>query len=298
MRLAAWIAVVFSAVSLFAAGEFDFLPETVASVNGKAVTREMVIARLRKTGGGFAESGRASLIAAAKNAAETEIYFYLLGRLMAVEGIAPSEETAAKKLEELEKAVPNDMPESVRRELRKLAVSEHFRWNVALQEYLGKVAPEVIAVSPVEVEQRYRLNQEQFRLPEQFRFGVIRVRKSRPEAREVAEAARARLLQGEDFDRVAAEVDPDGGMLPDAEILGILKQGDPSLPVNTVSRILENDDAYFLIKIKSKTPGRFIPLEQLAPYLQLQLASEKAGRALELLLRGELRRAHVQFFIE
>ena len=65
-----------------------------------------------------------------------------------------------------------------------------------------------------------------------------------------------------------------------------------------MSRILENEDAYFLIKIKSKTPGRFIPLEQVAPYLQLQLASEKAGRALELLLREELRKANIQFFIE
>ena len=60
---------------------------------------------------------------------------------MAVEGIVPSERAAAAKLAELEKAVPHGMPDEVRRELRKLASSEHFRWNVALQEYLAKVAP-------------------------------------------------------------------------------------------------------------------------------------------------------------
>lgn len=298
MRLAAWIPAVFAATAVWAAGEFDFLPETVASVNGEAITREMVVARMRNSGVSFAESSRATLVAAAKSAAETEIYFYLLGRLMAAEGVAPSEKAAQEKLVQLEKAVPNGMPDPVRSELRKLASSEHFRWNVALQEYLGKVAPETIAVSPVEIEQRYRINQEQFRLPEQYQLGVIRVRKNRPEAREIAENTRARLLQGEQFDRVAAEVDPDGELLPDAEILDILKQGDPSLPAGSVSRILENDDAYFIIKIKSKSPGRFVPLEQLTPYLRLQLASEKAGRVLELLLRGELRKANIQFFIE
>lgn len=298
MRLSASIPALFLAASLFAAGEFDSLPEIVAAVDGKAITREAVIARLRKNGMSFSEENRASLPAAAKSAAETEIYFYLLGRLLAAEGISPSEKAAAEKLEELEKAVPNGMPDQVRKELRKLAGSEHFLWNVALQEYFAKVAPEVIAVSPVEVEQRYRLTQEEFRLPEQYQLGVIRVRKSRPEARELAETARARLLQGEDFDRVAAEIDPDAEMLPDAEIIEILRQGDPSLPLHSVSRILENDDAFFLIKIKSKTPGRFIPLEQVAPYLRLQLASEKSGRALELLLRRELRKADVRFFIE
>lgn len=298
MRLAAWIPAVFAATAVWAAGEFDFLPETVASVNGEAITREMVVARMRNSGVSFAESSRASLVAAAKSAAETEIYFYLLGRVMAVEGIVPSERAAAAKLAELEKAVPHGMPDEVRRELRKLASSEHFRWNVALQEYLAKVAPEVIVVSPVEIEQRYRINQEQFRLPEQLQLGVIRVEKSRPEARELVESARARLLQGEDFDRVAAEVDPGAESYPDAELLEILKQGDPSLPVNTVSRVLENEEAFFLMKIKSKTPGRFIPLEQVAPYLRMQLASEKAGRALELILRGELRKANIQFFIE
>ena len=298
MRRPFWILLVCAAIPLFAAGEFDFLPETVASVNGEAITRDMVAARLRKRGGYSAENSRAQLTAAAKSAAETEIYFYLLGRLLAVEGIVPSEKAAEKKLAELERALPHGVPGTAREELRKLASSENFRWNVALQQYLAKVAPEVITVNNAEIEQLYRLNQERFRLPEQYQFGVIRVLKSRPEAKELAETARARLRQGEDFDRVAAETDPDGEPVPDAELFEILKQGDPSLPVNSVSRILENDDAYFLIKIKSKTPGRFVPLEQLTPYLRLQLASEKAGKALELLLRGELHKANIQFFIQ
>lgn len=298
MRLFASIPAIFLVAALSVAGEFDFLPETVASVNGKAITREAVIARLRKDGRIFSEENRASLPAAAKSAAETEIYFYLLGQLLATAGITPSEKAAAEKLGEFEKVAPHDMPDQFREELRKLLHSEHFLWNVALQEYFAKVAPEVIAVSPVEIEQRYRINQELFRLPEQYQFGVIRVRKSRPEAREIVEAARARLLQGEDFDRVASETDPEAEMLPAAEIIAILKQGDSSLPVNAVSRILENDDAFFLVKIKSKTPGQFIPLEQVAPYLRLQLAAEKSGRALEELLRRELRKADIRFFIE
>ena len=106
------------------------------------------------------------------------------------------------------------------------------------------------------------------------------------------------LPTGEDFDRVAAETNPSGAELSETDLLGLLKQGDPALPAGSVSRLLENQEAYFLIKVKSKTPGRYIPLKDAAPYLRLQLRSEKTAKALETILRGELKKANVQFFID
>ncbi|MPN16657.1 hypothetical protein SDC9_164002 [bioreactor metagenome] len=217
---------------------------------------------------------------------------------MSAERIVPSEEAAALRLAELDRLLPRGLPESNRAELMRVAASENYRWNVALQEYLGCVAPEVIAVSDAEVEQFYRLNQNRFRLPEQYRFGVIRILKDRPDAKDRAEAVRARLLQGEDFERVAAEVDPEGSVMPEMNLLELLRQGDPALPVGKISRVLEDQAAYCLIKVHSKTPGRFIPFDEIAPYLRLQLTSEKTAAALELILRGELKKVKVRFNIE
>ncbi|MDR0932912.1 MAG: peptidyl-prolyl cis-trans isomerase, partial [Victivallales bacterium] len=251
--------------SLFAAGEFDFLPETVATVDEVAITRDSVVKRLRQNGNYSDKNSRAQLTVAAKNAAETEIYFYLLRQLLNSENITPSQAAATQKLAEMTKLMPHGLAKIRQETLKNLAESENFRWNVALQQYLTKVAPEVIEVDSAEIEQLYRLNQEYFRLPEQYQFGVIRVLKQRKDAKEMIETAYDRLRQGENFDRVASEIAPDGEPTPDAELLEILKQGDPTLQVNSISRVLENSDAYFLIKVKSKTAGKFIPLSEVAP---------------------------------
>jgi len=284
-----------AAAEPFPAG--DALPEIVAAVDGHPIRREAVVERLRGSGVLSPDNPPEVRNAAVRRAAESEIYFFLLGRLLATERIVPSEEAAARRLAELQRLLPRGLPELGRSGLMQLAASEHYRWNVALEEYLRRVAPEVIAVGDAEVELFYRLNQEQFRLPEQYQFGVIRIAKSVPGAKERAETVRARLRQGEDFDRVAAEVDPEGSEIGAAELLDLLRRGDPALPEGSVSRVLEEPTAYYLVKVRSKTPGHFVPFEEIAPYLRIQLVSEKTAAALAAILRGELKKAKVQYFI-
>ena len=300
-RWLCWMLLVGTGMLLAAAEPFsagDALPEIVATVDGHPIRREAVIERLRGTGVLSPDNPPEVRKTAVHRAAESEIYFFLFGRLLATESIAPSEEAASRRLAELQRVLPRGLPELNRSGLMQLAASEHYRWNVALEEYLRRVAPEVIAVSDAEVEQLYRVNQEQFRLPEQFQLGVIRILKSAAGAKERAETVRARLRQGEDFDRVAAEVDPSGSYMTQANLLELLKQGNPAAPEGSVSRVLEDSEAYYLVKIRSKTPGRFVPFEEIAPYLRLQLVSEKTAAALEAILRGELKKAKVKFFID
>jgi hypothetical protein len=285
-----------AAAEPFSAGEA--LPEIVAAVDGHPIRRGAVIERLRGTGVFSPDNPPEIRKAAVRRAAESEIYFYLLGRLLATEKIVPSEEAAALHLAELQRVLPRGLPELNRSGLMLLAASEHYRWNVALEEYLRRVAPEVIAVSDAEVERLYRVNQEQFRLPEQYQLGMIRILKSVPGAKERAETVRSRMRQGEEFDRVAAEVDPEGSRMSQTNLLELLRQGNPAAPEGSVSRVLEDSTAYYLVKIRSKTPGRFVPFEEIAPYLRLQLVSDKTAAALEAILRGELKKAKVKFFID
>ncbi len=275
----------------------DALPETVAMVDGYPITRDAVTRRLRNSGELSPEDSQENRRAAIRRATENEIYFYLLGRLLAEEKIIPSEEAAALQLAELERALPHGLSALNQIDLKRLAASENYRWNVALQEYLRRVAPEIIAVGDAELERVYRVNQNQFRLPEQYQLGVIRILKSSPDALDRAKTVRSRLQQGEDFNRVAAEVDPEGSAFDETNLLELLRQGDPTLPAGSISRILEDAAAYYLVKVHSKTPGRFIPFAEAAPYLRLQLVSEKTATALRTILTGELKKAKTQFFI-
>lgn len=290
--------ILLTTVSILAsAAESDPLPAIVATVDGHAITRDAVVARMKQSGI-LSQGGASSSISdAARSAAETEIYFFLLGKLLETENITPSEEAAKRHLAELDRLLPRGLPTRESGENARIAASENYRWNVALQEFLRRTAPETIAVSNAEMEQLYRVNQEQFRLPEQYHFGVICIPKSQADARETAETIRARLRQGEDFDRVAAETSPSGTELSEPELLALLKQSDPTLQAGSISDLLENSDSYFVIKVKSKTPGRYVPLQDAAPYLRLQIQSEKAARAIEKILRNELQKAHIQFFL-
>ena len=296
-----WLSLLFAGCGMLLAGAEgggDALPEIVATVDGSPIRRGAVLERLRGTEAFSPDNPPEARKAAVRRAVESEIYFFLLGRLLATEKIVPSEEAAALQLAELERVLPRGLPTLDRAGFLRLAASEHYRWNVALQEYLCRVAPEVIAVSDAELERLYRVDQAKFRLPEQYQFGVIRLLKNAPGAKERADAVRARLLQGEDFDRVAAEVDPAGSEMGTANLLDLLRQGDPALPEGSVSRVLEDPSAYYLVKVRAKKPGRFIPFDEVAPYLRLQLVSEKTAAALEVILRGELKKADVRYLID
>ncbi len=281
-----------------AAGELDFLPDPVATVDNVPISRNAVLERLHREKAISPDMKEPELLLRARRAVESEIYFFLLARFLGREGITPSESAAAAQLEMLEKLLPRGIPGRTQEELAALAASETYRYNVALQSFLLKNAPELLKVEDAEVERLYRLNRETFRVPEEYEFGVIRIRKDRPGAADLAETVRARLLQGEDFDRVARETDPAGAEMPDAEVIELLRKGNPALPVNSISGILENTEGYFIIKVKAKHPARYIALVEIAPYLRLQLVSEKAGRAFELILRRELANAKVEHFIK
>lgn len=275
-------------------GIWDFLPEVVATVDGKPIRRSELSVQLPPG----AVPDRAALIPLMRRAIEAKICFALIDELLRSAGIVPSRELALEYLKQLNSLLPRGIPGTPPERFPQLASQPQFQLNAALHRCFARMAPDQIKVTDQEIETFYRLNQPQFLLPEQVDLGIIQFPASRPTAREEAETVRSRLLQGEAFDRVAREVNPVGVTLDAGAIVQLLRREQPELKVNGISRPLRAGEFWVVVKLRGKTEPAFVPLETVAPYIREQLAAAKVGRALELYLRERMQKMKIEFHLE
>ena len=275
-------------------GIWDFLPEVVATVDGKPIRRSELSVQLPPG----AVPDRAALIPLMRRAIEAKICFALIDELLRSAGIVPSRELALEYLKQLNSLLPRGIPGTPPERFPQLASQPQFQLNAALHRCFARMAPDQIKVTDQEIETFYRLNQPQFLLPEQVDLGIIQFPASRPTAREEAETVRSRLLQGEAFDRVAREVNPEGVTLDAGAIVQLLRREQPELKVNGISRPLRAWEFWVVVKLRGKTEPAFVPLETVAPYIREQLAAAKVGRALELYLRERMQKMKIEFHLE
>lgn len=275
-------------------GIWDFLPEVVATVDGKPIRRSELSVQLPPG----AVPDRAALIPLMRRAIEAKICFALIDELLRSAGIVPSRELALEYLKQLNSLLPRGIPGTPPERFPQLASQPQFQLNAALHRCFARMAPDQIKVTDQEIEIFYRLNQPQFLLPEQVDLGIIQFPASRPTAREEAETVRSRLLQGEAFDRVAREVNPEGVTLDAGAIVQLLRREQPELKVNGISRPLRAGEFWVVVKLRGKTEPAFVPLETVAPYIREQLAAAKVGRALELYLRERMQKMKIEFHLE
>lgn len=275
-------------------GIWDFLPEVVATVDGKPIRRSELSVQLPPG----AVPDRAALIPLMRRAIEAKICFALIDELLRSAGIVPSRELALEYLKQLNSLLPRGIPGTPPERFPQLASQPQFQLNAALHRCFARMAPDQIKVTDQEIETFYRLNQPQFLLPEQVDLGIIQFPASRPTAREEAETVRSRLLQGEAFDRVAREVNPEGVTLDAGAIVQLLRREQPELKVNGISRPLRAGEFWVVVKLRGKTEPAFVPLETVAPYIREQLAAAKVGRALELYLRERMQKMKIEFPLE
>ena len=275
-------------------GIWDFLPEVVATVDGKPIRRSELSVQLHPG----AVPDRAALIPLMRRAIEAKICFALIDELLRSAGIVPSRELALEYLKQLNSLLPRGIPGTPPERFPQLASQPQFQLNAALHRCFARMAPDQIKVTDQEIETFYRLNQPQFLLPEQVDLGIIQFPASRPTAREEAETVRSRLLQGEAFDRVAREVNPEGVTLDAGAIVQLLRREQPELKVNGISRPLRAGEFWVVVKLRGKTEPAFVPLETVAPYIREQLAAAKVGRALELYLRERMQKMKIEFHLE
>ena len=274
-------------VNAAAALEIGSLPEVLAVCNGIPVKREELAEVLERP---LAElkspEDRDKIRQLIRRAVDNEICRRMLSAMLTSAGLAPSRELALRYVNESLLPLAPAAKLALERELLPQVDRPEFQLKAATHLFLlTRFDPSLLAVSAAEVERCYQLNRENYRRPDHFDVGVIRIERRRPNAADAAEEARARLLQGEAFDRIAATYSPDGGgALPPERMRKLFASELSRMSAGDVSSVLSDADAFYVLLLRDKRIGGVIPLSEAEPYIRMELSALKDSLALRKLL--------------
>ena len=286
-RRSAMAAAVFAVLSCGAV-ELVELPEVLATLNGVPIRRDELAAVLTPRLAGMEGGPRETAVRKeVRRAVDDEICRRLLDDMLKKAALKPSRELALEYLAVMLADVPILRRRELERELLPQADSPEFQLKAAVHIYLlRRFERGILKVTDREIERYYQLNQLRYRLPERWDVGVIRIDRKRNSAADLAEEARARLLQGEAFERVAKEIDPDGGgeRLSPEELRRLFADELSRLSPGDVSRAVSTADAFFVLLLRGRELGGAIPLEEVSGCIRLELSAVKDTLALRKLI--------------
>jgi len=160
--------------------------------------------------------------------------------------------------------------------------------QVAEEALLKQALGNRLRVSDPEIAQYYEAHKDAYVEPK-----LIQVRNITTYTREAAQKARERILAGEDFRTVAAEVSThpsraEGGALPpfargtyNSAFEGVAF----ALKIGELSEVFQTDLGCHVIEKTGETPGRVVPLAQAREEIRARLEAQKRTEALEELNR-------------
>ena len=273
------------------AAAIDRLPEVIARRGGDVVLRtELEPALQAEPLAAHLAAQPDEMLPTVRRLAEQKIGMKILLARLRGRGIAVDAETARSYIDRHTRRFGvTPAAQRLRRQLESLAASPSFQLKAALHRYFEETVPKAVEVSDQELERIYRLDQKRFMLAPRVDCGVIALRRDRKDAERTAENVAARLRQGEAFERVAAEVDPEGagGVIPPPEKIAGLAEGDVV--------IIPGAEMIQVVMLRKRIPAAFVPFADVAPFLAEELAAARVGRAMEELLTAELAAEPIRF---
>lgn len=270
------VAAVFLALPLSAAP----LPDPVADFRGQPIPKNALGSDLEELNS-LSPQDPTGLRAALRKAVEKYCGKMLLDELLASPAEEPPRVTAARYIEK------QSLGEKVRAELEKQLDDPEFQRKARIHYILcRRFGDNALVVTEEEIETYYRCNPEKFRLPENLLLGVI----SLPDE-EIAKTVHGKLMQGENFERLAMEFDPaDKRATPSAEEALALREIAQKMQINDISGIIPYNGRFHIIKLQSREASRLRPLAEIHDVLKTELLGAKEAAALEKFLSEEIDR--------
>jgi parvulin-like peptidyl-prolyl isomerase len=219
------------------------------------------------------------------------------------QGIQSDELRFAQMMEQLEKAAGGrkNLEESLATRGSDMAQVETLVREMELSRtFIEKKIMPTIEVTDEEVATFYEENPETFRVPEQVHARHIifnATEDADPEtvaaAREKAEAARQRAVDGEDFAELArevsegesAEVGGDLGFFPHAMMEPAVADAAFALEPGEISDVVRSPYGFHVITVEERRPAGTPSLDQVSDQVRLMLGQRKTARAVAELLQ-------------
>lgn len=231
-----------------------------------------------------------------KNLVDTQVCLIIVRKLLELSRIPADEKTARRYVALRRAQFGGKLPEVFAKDLESRVKHPDFQLKSALYFTFLAAEPSSVEPSPVEVGRHYDLNRESFRKPVKSEIALFRVGKNDEAGRERTRLILGRLRQGEDFQALARQFDPQGvrGAIPAGNAplferaVRELKPGE-ARPVPAGSEI-------FMLKLVSRSEGELIPLAEAAPAIRELLSGRMQKDALEQYIREVQSKTPVQYF--
>jgi peptidyl-prolyl cis-trans isomerase C len=187
------------------------------------------------------------------------------------------------------------------------------RQNLAISKLVDdEIAPKV-AVKAEDVQSFYQQNPQNFKESEKVHASHILISApktadaaTRDKARAKAEAILKDVQSGKDFATLAKQNSEDPGSAANGGDLGFFQQGQMvpqfnevafSLKPGAVSKVVETDFGYHIIKVIEKQPGRTVPLDEATPRIEQYLEAQNREKQTASFVNGLRAKGKVEVFI-
>ena len=279
--------------------DVDALPEILANCNGKPVARDEVSAELKSPLSALKlPEDRDKIEKLIRRAVDNVICRRILDEQLAAAGLRPSRALALEYINAAMAPLAPAAKLALERELLPHADDGAFQLKAATHLLLVRVfGRNLMEVDSGEVERFYELNRSRYSKPDRWNVGVIRIGSEKKDAVEAAEAARARLLQGELFERVAGEYDPDGSgkNVPAEKLHALFARELSRMAEGDVSPVLRVADGLYVLQLRRKKIGGVMPLEEAESYIRIELSALKDTLALRSFLAERFRASKIVY---
>jgi PPIC-type PPIASE domain len=271
-----------------ASDRWSFLPEIIAEIDGRKISREELVKNVYAKKSKLATASRDQLESLAKITLKQQIEKYIIAKLMQRDGFIPSAELALREYNKTFAGLSVKGQELYLKKVRRTRAElpEHWQrlcsnpneqFRMAFTLWLkNKISTAVI--EDEEIETFYREYQDKFRQPEKVSIRSLMVKYTNKSEREIAkekaEDVLALLKQGVDFGAQVKKF-----TVPDDALTGSFIRGVLPKPIEDIVFVMESGQVsnmiamptgFIIIKVDKKIPAGYIPLAKVKSGLELK----------------------------
>ncbi len=193
-------------------------------------------------------------------------------------------------------------------------LKEDIKKGVYIKAFLDKDFYSKISITEKEKKEEYKKSKDKLDVKEQIRASHILIsvpkdatKEQKKEAKEKINVLRKRALAGEDFATLARQNSHDTASASRGGDLGYFGKGVMikefedvafKLKKDKISKVVETDYGYHIIKVLDKKPARKLKYDEVAPGIARFLANQRKAEELEKFTESLRKSAEIEIFID